>query len=39
MGSSLLENARYKNGYVVSSAGKVDLLFGFNDTIKLLLYC
>ena len=27
------ENVRNKNGCVVSSTGKVDLSFGFNDTI------
>ena len=31
--SRSFENARNKNGCVVSSTAKVDLSFGFNDTI------
>ena len=31
--SSSFENVINKNGGVVSSTGKVDLSFGFNDTI------
>ena len=33
MRSSSFENVRNKNGCVVSGTGKVDLSFGFNDTI------
>ena len=33
MRSRSFENVRNKNGCVVSSTGKVDLSFGFNDTI------
>ena len=31
--SRSFENVRNKNGCIVSSTGKVDLSFGFNDTI------
>ena len=31
--SMSFENGRNKNGCAVSSTGKVDLSFGFNDTI------
>ena len=31
--SSSFENVRNNNGCVVSTTGKVDLSFGFNDTI------
>ena len=33
----LLKNVRCKNGCAVSSIGKVDLLFGFNDSISFSL--
>ena len=36
--SRLLKNVRCKNGYALSSIGKVDLLFGFSDSSKSLLY-
>ena len=36
--SRLLRNVRCKNGCAMSSIGKVDLLFGFNCSIKPLLY-
>ena len=36
--SRLLKNVRCKNGSAVSSIGKFNLLFGFNNSIKLLLY-
>ena len=38
MRSRSFENVRNKNGSVVSSTGKVDLSFGFNDTIQPLLF-
>ena len=31
--SRSFENVRNKNGCLVSSVGKIDLSFGFNDTI------
>ena len=33
MRSRLLKHVRCKNGFAVSSIGKVGLLFGFNDSI------
>ena len=38
MRSRLFKNVRCKNRCAVSSTGKVGLLFGFNDSIKPLLY-
>ena len=35
--SMSFENVRNKNGCVVSSTGKVDLSFGFNDTILTIV--
>ena len=32
------QKCKVKNGCAVSSIGKVGLLFGFNDSIKPLLY-
>ena len=37
MGSRLLVNVRCKNGCAMSSIGKVDLSFDFNDSIEPLL--
>ena len=37
-GKMLLKNVRCINGCAVSSTGKVDLLFGLNNSIKPLLY-
>ena len=38
VGSRSFENVRNKNGCVVSKTGKVDLSFGFNDTIQPLSF-
>ena len=37
MRSRLLKNVGCKNGRAVSSIGKVDLLFGFNDSNQTIV--